>query len=423
MSTNFTGVTFAHQHVAPADDAIIRRSILTDGILSGCKLGYSGSTLTMAAGHLMICGRQILHSVSQNWAVTEASSGFARLLLTIDLSRTSTSDEFDQVVDTIEYADAVGNFPSLTMEDINNTGTRYQMVVCTVSLGRDGITGIVSQAEASTPSLGDKSVLLVYAPTGSKVTCAKGNIIKQAVENNGLWRFNSLENGDWTITGTLDKKKATITKSIPEFGVYRETIEYSMIPDFTFDGAYDLVDDDNNPIYSTKNWEGNWNLILKESGTFYISNMRSLDRVDIFGVGGAGGTYRSVHGGLGWRRGFGGAVASHYNAKIERNKSYPIAIGAASTSNEIPGGDTSGFGYVWKGGSVQEWDAKLPYDPGVTAFDGTSPFNRLYGGNMEEANGDAPPNTGKGGCDESTTAYKYYYDGSEGVIIIRNARG
>lgn len=423
MSTNFTGVTFAQQHVKPADDAIIRRAILTDGILTGCDLGYSGPTLTMGMGHLMICGRQILHPVSQNWAVTGKTSGFARLLLTIDLSRTSSSDEFDQVVDTIEYADAVGDFPSLTLEDINNTGTRYQMVVCTVSLSSDGITGIVSKAEASSPSLGDKSVLLVYAPAGSKVTCAKGNVVKQAVENNGLWRFNSLENGDWTVTGTLNDKKATVIKSIPEFGVYRETLQYSMIPDFTFDGAYDLVDDNNNPIYNTENWEGNWNLILKESGTFHISNMRSLDKVDIFGVGGAGGTYRSPITAVGRRRGYGGSVASYYNVKIDRNKPYPIAIGAASTTHEVPGGDTSGFGYVWEGGPVQPYNVEVSYYPGFKAFDGTAPFDTLYGGNMEKPTGDAPPNTGKGGCDESTTAYEYYYDGSEGVIIIRNARG
>lgn len=423
MSTNFTGVTFAQQHVKPADDAIIRRAILTDGILTGCDLGYSGPTLTMGMGHLMICGRQILHPVSQNWAVTGKTSGFARLLLTIDLTRTSSSEEFDQVVDSIEYASAVDEFPSLTLDDINSTGTKYQMVVCTVSLSSDGITGIVSKAEASSPSLGDKSVLLVYAPAGSKVTCAKGNVVKQAVENNGLWRFNSLENGDWTVTGTLNDKKATVIKSIPEFGVYRETLQYSMIPEFTFDGAYDLVDDDNIPIQNTQNWEKNWNLILKESGNFYISNMRSLVEVDIFGVGGSGGTYRTFSG-IGRRRGHGGSVASYYNERIERNTPYPIMIGAAAPNNEVPGGDTSGFGHTWKGGATQAWDSVLPYDPGVTAFDGTSPFSTLYGGNMNEPTGNpAPANTGKGGSDITTTSSKEYSDGSEGVIIIRNARG
>ena len=45
--SNFTGVTFAKQKVSPSDDAVIRRAVLTDGILFGCELSYSGSTLTM----------------------------------------------------------------------------------------------------------------------------------------------------------------------------------------------------------------------------------------------------------------------------------------------------------------------------------------------------------------------------------------
>ena len=59
--SNFTGVTFAKQKVLPSDDAIIRRAILSDGILYGCEFSYSGSTLTMGAGHLLICGRQARH--------------------------------------------------------------------------------------------------------------------------------------------------------------------------------------------------------------------------------------------------------------------------------------------------------------------------------------------------------------------------
>ncbi len=145
MSTNFTGITFAQQKVAPSDDAIIRRAILPDGILTGCELSYSGSTLTMASGQLLICGRQIRHPSAQNWAVVDATTGYARLLLTIDLTRTSSKEVFDQVVDTIEYASAVDGFPDLEQADINGSGTRYQVVACVASLGTGGISGIVSQ--------------------------------------------------------------------------------------------------------------------------------------------------------------------------------------------------------------------------------------------------------------------------------------
>lgn len=147
MSGKYTGVTFAMQKVSPSDDAIIRRAILPDGKLTGCDISYSGSTLTMSAGHLMVCGRQIRNPAAQNWPVVDATSGFARLVLTIDLTRTATKETFDQVVDSIEYATSKDGFVMLEQADINGAGTRYQVAVCTVSLGAGGITGIVSQLE------------------------------------------------------------------------------------------------------------------------------------------------------------------------------------------------------------------------------------------------------------------------------------
>ena len=146
---SFIGVTFAKQKVAPSDDALIRRAILPDGKLSGCAISYSGSTLTMASGHLMVCGRQIRHPSAQNWAVVDATSGFARLVLTIDLTRTASKEVFDQVTTAIEYASAEDGFVELEQSDINVSGTRYQVTLCVVSLGTGGITGIVTQLEKS----------------------------------------------------------------------------------------------------------------------------------------------------------------------------------------------------------------------------------------------------------------------------------
>ncbi len=145
MSGNFSGVTFAAQNVTPADDAMVRRAIFPDCILTGCDFAYSGSTLTISAGSLMICGRQIRVSGAQTWAVTGGTSGYARLLLAIDLTRTATKDSFDQAVCTIEYAASSGGFPALQQDDINAAGAKYQAVLCVVALGTSGIVGIVNR--------------------------------------------------------------------------------------------------------------------------------------------------------------------------------------------------------------------------------------------------------------------------------------
>lgn len=149
MSENFRGVTFAEQDVTPADDAIVRRAIMPDGILTGCEISYSGSTLTMAAGYIIACGRTFQHIAAQNWAVVDATSGFARLVLTIDLTKTATEATFNQIESSIEYAAAEDGFVDLEQSDINLSGTRYQIAAAVVSLGTGGITGIVSQLALS----------------------------------------------------------------------------------------------------------------------------------------------------------------------------------------------------------------------------------------------------------------------------------
>lgn len=153
MSNEFAGVTFPWQKVTPSDDAAVRARMLTDGVLYGCGISYLGSTLTMQAGQCIACGRQIRHKVSENWAITGATSGYARLLLTVDLTGVSTEDAFNQVGVLIQYASTVNGFPSLRQDNINDIGTYYQVPVCVVSLGSGGITGIVSQWSDSVPAL------------------------------------------------------------------------------------------------------------------------------------------------------------------------------------------------------------------------------------------------------------------------------
>ena len=211
MSTNFSGVTFAQQRVTPIDDAIIRRAILPDGILTGCRLSYSGSTLTMAAGQMVICGRQIRHAASQNWAVVGATSGYARLLLTIDLTRTATKEVFDQVVDTIEYASSLDGFLALEQADINAAGTKYQIPICVVSLGAGGITGIVSQLEpASAGILGGLNFNLVGGVTQPADPKENTIWVNTDVPIAG-WALSFTEPSEpeegmvWIVTGTSSK--------------------------------------------------------------------------------------------------------------------------------------------------------------------------------------------------------------------------
>lgn len=160
---NFVGITFTDQKVTPSDDAALMKAILSDGVLHGCGFDYAGFALTMAAGLLVISGRNIQHPAAETIAVDGATSGYARLVLTIDLSRTSTIETFDQIETAIEYASDPDGFLSLEQSEINVSGIRYQAELCVVSLSSGGITGIVRQLPGASLRAGTDFLAHLFA--------------------------------------------------------------------------------------------------------------------------------------------------------------------------------------------------------------------------------------------------------------------
>lgn len=144
MSIYLTGVTFKDAKIRAIDDAAVFASVVSDGIARGCELTYSGATLNLGAGNIIACGRNIKVPAAQAIAVTGASSGYARLVLTIDLS----ASEGQQIKLDMEYAASESGFSSLTQEDINDGGTVYQTEIVRVKLGSSGITGRTFFADA-----------------------------------------------------------------------------------------------------------------------------------------------------------------------------------------------------------------------------------------------------------------------------------
>ncbi len=454
MSANFTGVTFPNQKVTPANDAVIRRAIFDDGILTGCDLSYSGSTLTMTAGQLMICGRQIIHPSSQNWAVTEATSGYARLVLTIDVTRTSTKDTFDQVVDEIQYATDANGFADLTTADINATGTRYQVAVCVVSLGPGGITGIASKLDM-TEGGGAGGVLTVTVIPGELVTVSLGDKSQAKTANaSGVAVFKGLKAGAWTVAVTRNGKPTA--KTVIVVTDYSVSIPLSTIPEFTYTGDYEIVNDSDEPITVSQD---NWKIRFLTSGTLTFTNLNGAeDGIDVFLVGGGGNgeTIRGARGGGGGYtktvKGVSIAIATPYTVTIGASSGTSSAFGASANgasganggSGGGGGGSSSGTpgnggsnggngtaGNVSAGGTGQgtttrefgESTGKLYSGGGGgsaanagAAGDSTAGAGAAYGGAAK--NGVANTGGGGGAAYGGTAGH-----GGSGIAIIRNARG
>lgn len=236
MSDYFKGVTFPWQEVTPSDDAIVRRAILPDRCLSGCELTYSGYTLTMAAGAMIVCGRLFRHTAAQNWAVVDATSGYARLLLTIDVTKASTEYAFEQIYTDIEYASAIDGFPALRQDDINGAGTIYQTVLCVVALNANGITGfarrIIEKGTLTASDVGafskDELIPLANGGTNRDLSGIEPYSIIRAASNSAYLLSTPTANGAFYATGA--NKAATFgTLPIAQGGTGATTAAAALI--------------------------------------------------------------------------------------------------------------------------------------------------------------------------------------------------
>lgn len=145
---SLTGITFSNQKITPSDDGRLYGSLLSDGILTGCGITFAAATLSIAAGSLLI-GTRELRTSGETLSITGATSGYARVIIDIDLTRAATKTSFEQAQLQVEYAASPDAFPALEQQDINTAGTHYQASFCVVSLGEAGITGVVSSLGAA----------------------------------------------------------------------------------------------------------------------------------------------------------------------------------------------------------------------------------------------------------------------------------
>lgn len=145
---SLTGITFANQKITPSDDGRLYGAMLADGILTGCGITFAAATLSVAEGSLLI-GTRELRTSGETLSITGATSGYARVIIDIDLTRAATKTSFEQAQFKIQYAASVSAFPALIQQEINGSGTHYQAEFCVVSLGTAGITGIESRLHSA----------------------------------------------------------------------------------------------------------------------------------------------------------------------------------------------------------------------------------------------------------------------------------
>lgn len=233
------------------------------------------------------------------------------------------------------------------------------------TLGGNSATATVSITERRQ----SKSVTLSYFtatiavtwPSGSTCTATCGSTTLTAPDTSGTATFTVRFAGDWVITSSGGGLSASQTVSITASGQSKSvSLTYNKIPAFTYTGQFKIVDDSGNEITSTTT--NNWNIRLLTSGTLTFTDLRGTTSIDIFMVGGGGGSssrtesgdYGTIHtGGAG-----GGYTKTQKGVAVSANAGIAVSIGAGGTGGWSPtaGGTTSvtvsGSTYSAKGGNT-----------------------------------------------------------------------
>lgn len=230
------------------------------------------------------------------------------------------------------------------------------------TLGGNSDTATVSITERRQK----KSVTLSYFtatiavtwPSGSTCTAKCGSTTLTAPNTSGSYTFTVHTAGSWVVSCSGGGNSASATVSITTSGQSESvTLAYTKIPAFTYTGQYKIVDDSGNEITSTTT--NNWNIRLLTSGTLTFTDLRGTSSIDVFLVGGGGGSpskttptdYGTVHsGGAG-----GGYTKTLKSVSVSANAAIDVSIGAGGGAGSSGGTTTvkvNGSTYSASGGSA-----------------------------------------------------------------------
>lgn len=217
------GFTFDQMEVTAANDAGFYQRILpTDGVLWGCGLSNTVNSITFQAGMLVCGGRFIGFDGATTYTLPSeyaTSTGYMRLVLTLDLSKQNTSG-FAQGDISWEYSATTKFSPLQQDSDFNNpyaTNKKYQMQLCVYPITSGNLGNLnTATAMAATPDL----PLSGGTMTGTLTTTSPNLIKATNLLGNGSRKLNMR----WSESGAGDSVYVYIT---PNGGSEQQLINMS----------------------------------------------------------------------------------------------------------------------------------------------------------------------------------------------------
>lgn len=227
------------------------------------------------------------------------------------------------------------------------------------------------------------------------------NMFWIVIDNYEYTKFSVCVDGDIYVSPTNVKQYISGSWVTIESKIYQNSVWNNLvtIPEFTYTGTYELVDDDDNPINMT---DTNWKIRFLTSGTLNFTDLKSAGAgIDVFCVGGGGGGGYTDNQSYNDGGGGGGGYTKTGSANPAEDTDYEIVVGAGGGWRSS-GGKSSAFGVEANGGSGAGYSGGAGGSGGGGAGGGES-----YGTGGSDGSNGADGGQSKGGAGQGTTTREF----------------
>ena len=242
----------------------------------------------------------------------------------------------------------------------DNTGNCSNSVSTAIKLDKTKPTCSISLSGTSAGNATYTSNVTVKLNTSnpgasSKSTISYGLASNSTVTYNGLSTATQGQTNGITWYGFIKDAAGNVNSC--NSGNFKVSLR--TIPEFTYTGSYEIVDNNNNKITDITSWNNDWKIRFLTSGTLTFTDLKSaVNGIDVFLVGGGAGGgsdywYEIRNGWGGTATGYGGGggyTKTVKNVTISKGTSYSIVVGSGGGVGGN-GGSSSGFGYTANGGA------------------------------------------------------------------------
>ena len=188
----FKPITFDYQSVKSKNDGGLYNAIfIHDGIIWGCDITVTATSVTFSSGEIIIGGRIVWVDGATTVPITNPiQNGYARIKARIDLTKEATQTEIYQFETPVEFSTTT-LFPDLTQETINDTGTIYERELVVVKIEAGNVTAItrkMGNAEIDAERLGGQppEYYATKAEVDSKASASNPTFSGQITANTGI---------------------------------------------------------------------------------------------------------------------------------------------------------------------------------------------------------------------------------------------